>query len=310
MTPDTRDVFLCHAREDKAEVVRPLVNSFRGAGISCWYDEAEIQWGDSIVGKVNEGLSISRYVIVVLSPAFMGKNWPQRELNAVLNQEASSGQVKVLPLLVGSEQQKQRILAAFPLLNDKRYLPWDGDLSSVVDAMLSRLGKGRSEPPKANADQISGAHESKIPLPRIRKRFTQRDRDLFLREAFAIVKQYFQQGLAALDRRDEDVEVDLVEVHAFKFTCTVYLRGEMAARCKIWLGGLTTSDSIAYHAGQFSIDSDSAFNDLLSVSDDETRLGFRPSFMGYGGRQRSENDVLTAEQAAEYLWERFTHDLR
>ena len=80
-----RDVFLCHAREDRAPVVRPLATALEQAGISCWYDEAEIRWGDSITQKVNDGLGISRYVIVVLSTAFLEKPWPRRELHAALN---------------------------------------------------------------------------------------------------------------------------------------------------------------------------------------------------------------------------------
>ena len=82
-----RDVFICHASEDKTTVVRPLTKALTEQGISCWLDEAEIKWGDSITKKVNEGLSISRFVIVILSQAFLSKNWPERELNAALNIE-------------------------------------------------------------------------------------------------------------------------------------------------------------------------------------------------------------------------------
>ena len=69
-----RDVFLCHASEEKPTVVRPLLAALRKHGITHWYDEAEIRWGDSITHKVNEGLSMSRHVIVVFSNAFVSKN--------------------------------------------------------------------------------------------------------------------------------------------------------------------------------------------------------------------------------------------
>ena len=68
-----KDVFLCHATEDKKEIVRPLCEHLSVAGISCWHDEAEIQWGDSITERINKGLLVSRYVVVVLSPAFLSK---------------------------------------------------------------------------------------------------------------------------------------------------------------------------------------------------------------------------------------------
>jgi hypothetical protein len=60
MPNPVRDVFICHASENKDDVVRPLVQALSEAGVSCWYDEAEIQWGDSITPKVNEGLTSSK----------------------------------------------------------------------------------------------------------------------------------------------------------------------------------------------------------------------------------------------------------
>jgi len=56
MAEPERDVFLCHAGEDKDSIVRPLYKAFTDAGISYWYDEAEIPWGHSITQKVNEGV--------------------------------------------------------------------------------------------------------------------------------------------------------------------------------------------------------------------------------------------------------------
>ena len=136
-----KDVFICHAREDKQEVVEPLVAGFKQVNISYWYDKAEIKWGDSITKKVNEGLNISHFVIVVLSSAFLDKNWPQRELNSVLNIEASKGEVKILPLVVvTNKQEPQDILKELPLLNDKAYLSWDGsNIQEIVSALSERL---------------------------------------------------------------------------------------------------------------------------------------------------------------------------
>jgi len=87
---ELKDVFICHASEDKPEIIKPLVASFEREGISYWYDEVEIKWGHSIPDKINEGLRISRYVIVVISKSFLSKNWPKRELNSALNIEAST----------------------------------------------------------------------------------------------------------------------------------------------------------------------------------------------------------------------------
>ena len=89
MSEIKKDVFICHASEDKLTIIKPLLAALDKEGITYWYDEAEINWGESIPNKVNEGLRISRYVLVVLSSFFLSKNWPQRELNSALNTESS-----------------------------------------------------------------------------------------------------------------------------------------------------------------------------------------------------------------------------
>lgn len=308
MNGTERDVFICHASEDKKKVVRPLVEACIQAGISCWYDEAEIQWGDSITQKVNDGLSRSRYVVVVFSSAFVGKNWPQRELYAILNQEASTGEVKVLPLLVGQAHEKQEILKQYPLLNDKRYLPWDGEVNEIVSALLSRLGRKGAESQRRGPREFSSPGLS-IPIPKISKQFSQRDKDLYVREAFTVVKSYFQKALQEFECRYQEVETDLTEVHNFKFLCTVYVRGKVANRCKIWINGFPSTQSIAYKTGEFNIDNDNSLNDCLTIGDDGQSLGFHRSGM-WGGRQGFvEGELLSEERAAEYLWSRFTENL-
>lgn len=130
-----KDVFLCHANEDKERVVRPLYQEFTATGISCWLDEAEIQWGDSIIKKVNEGLANSKYVIIVISESLLSDKRSQTHVNAVLGLEESSNQVKALPLVIGEET----ILQKLPLLAHKSYLVWNNDTQHIVSALRSRL---------------------------------------------------------------------------------------------------------------------------------------------------------------------------
>lgn len=134
-----RDVFICHASEDKENVVEPLVSAFEASGISFWYDQRETRWGDSVTGAVNQGLKEARFVIVVLSRAFISKQWPQREWRAALNREIALGRTLVLPLLVGTPEERREIVEATILQNDKMYLVWNGDAQSVVSALVEVL---------------------------------------------------------------------------------------------------------------------------------------------------------------------------
>lgn len=135
----TRDVFICHAREDRNSVVNPLVDAFEAAGITVWHDRAEIRWGDSIVAKIEEGLRISRYVIAVLSRHSVNKPWPRQELNSALSGEISAGVVKVLPLIVGDAVERTEILRQISLQQDKLYEVWIGSPDPIVKRLKERL---------------------------------------------------------------------------------------------------------------------------------------------------------------------------
>ncbi|MBW1717495.1 MAG: TIR domain-containing protein [Deltaproteobacteria bacterium] len=91
------DVFICHAGEDKEAVVEPLAQEFRNRGLRVWYDRWLLRIGDSLRRKIDEGLSQCKYGVVVLSPNFFGKLWPERELDGLVQREMS-GQKVILPI--------------------------------------------------------------------------------------------------------------------------------------------------------------------------------------------------------------------
>ena len=129
---EKKDVFICHASEDKPTIIKPLLAALDKESITYWCDEVEINWGGSIPDKINEGLRISSYVMVVFSNFFLVKNWPQRELNSAINRESSTGEIKVLPLIVGGSEVKKKIIQKFPIISDKRYLLWNNDTNEIV----------------------------------------------------------------------------------------------------------------------------------------------------------------------------------
>lgn len=134
-----KNVFICHASEDKAGIARPLYNALTINGISCWIDEAEISWGDSLIEKVNDGMKNSSYTIVILTANFINKKWPQRELRAALNKETSEGKKLVLPILSGTEMEIKSIVDEYFLMNDKLYMKWVGETAPIVEALKAVL---------------------------------------------------------------------------------------------------------------------------------------------------------------------------
>ena len=125
------DIFICHASEDKATVAMPLYEALIQNKVQTFIDNMHIKWGDSLIEKINHALSISKFVIVILSTNSVDKAWPKKELNAALAREID-GYVKVLPLVVGSEGDTNVIFEKLPLLEDKLYKKWTGTPDNLV----------------------------------------------------------------------------------------------------------------------------------------------------------------------------------
>lgn len=95
----THDLFLSYAGEDRA-VAQELANSLRSMGLNVWWDRFELRPGDRILDRVNAGLANSSYGVLLLSPAFLSKPWPQYETD-ILVREFIEGRRRVLPVWHG-----------------------------------------------------------------------------------------------------------------------------------------------------------------------------------------------------------------
>ena len=87
------DAFISHASEDKDDFVRPLADGLKKRGLSVWFDEFELKVGDSLRESIDRGLERSRFGIVVISPHFFKKQWPQNELNGLTTRETGGTKV-------------------------------------------------------------------------------------------------------------------------------------------------------------------------------------------------------------------------
>lgn len=110
------DVFISHATDDKDDVVRPLAVALQERGLAVWYDEFELRIGSSLRRNIDQGLAKSRFGVVVLSPSFFSKNWPQYELDGLVTREMTGEQI-ILPLW--HKLTKAEVAAASPSLADK-----------------------------------------------------------------------------------------------------------------------------------------------------------------------------------------------
>jgi hypothetical protein len=117
LLPREHDVFICHAGEDKADVVRPLAHALRKLGVEVWFDEFELHIGDSLRRSIDRGLLGARFGVVVLSPSFFGKGWPNYELDGLVTREVAGDRQMILP--VWHKVTRADVLGYSPSLADK-----------------------------------------------------------------------------------------------------------------------------------------------------------------------------------------------
>ena len=131
------DVFICHASADKESLVRRLANALKAAGLKVWYDDFELRVGDSLRRRIDEGLVRSRYGVVVLSPNFFERTWPQTELDGLASRQNAEGRNVILPVLhnvtVDQVREKSPTLAGLVAVSSDRGTPY------VIEQLLNAM---------------------------------------------------------------------------------------------------------------------------------------------------------------------------
>lgn len=93
------DVFICHDSQDKVEFVEPLVNELKTLNLKVWYDNESMSLGDSLQDSIEDGLSKSKFGVVIVSHNFINNTkWTRRELRTFLSRELQVGKKVILPI--------------------------------------------------------------------------------------------------------------------------------------------------------------------------------------------------------------------
>lgn len=128
------DAFISHASEDKQDFVRGLAEALRDNNVAVWYDEFTLKVGNSLRRSIDHGLSKSRFGIVVLSKAFIGKQWPEWELDGLVQRQNNSLDSVILPVWLGLSYEE--VLDFSPPLADRFAIKAEKGLEYVVNELL------------------------------------------------------------------------------------------------------------------------------------------------------------------------------
>lgn len=164
-----------------------------------------------------------------------------------------------------------------------------------------------SEADAASVPSPEPAAATAIPMPDIKKPFTDKDRKDFLRAAFASIQRYFELAVQQLEQSAPGIDVSITVINETKFTCEIYRNGDLKASGKIWIGSMMGKyEQIQFSEGRFDINNDNSYNDSIIIVEDASSLTLQ-SQMGMTAFIRNAPDVKkpsSPEQIAEYLWVR------
>lgn len=133
--PDLRDIFLCHAWDDRKGIATELHDLLESLGVSVWFSEKDVLLGSNLLREIDKGLAKSRVGIVLVTPSFLkriaGEGIADKELSALLSTDL------LVPIVHDTTYEDLR--DASPLLGSRSGLNTAEDPIENVAAKLAEL---------------------------------------------------------------------------------------------------------------------------------------------------------------------------
>ncbi|EOZ3193165.1 TPA: toll/interleukin-1 receptor domain-containing protein [Yersinia enterocolitica] len=133
--PDLRDVFLCHAWDDRQGVAKDLHDLLVAAGVKVWFSEKDLGLGVPMMRAIDKGLANSRIGLVLVTPALLDRlpkeGVADKELSALL-----AGN-QLVPIVHNTTYVALRNVS--PLLASRSGLDTGEDSLTVVATKIAEL---------------------------------------------------------------------------------------------------------------------------------------------------------------------------
>jgi hypothetical protein len=133
--PDLRDIFLCHAWDDRQGAAKELHDQLESCGVSVWFSEKDVALGTSLLREIDKGLAKSRVGIVLVTPSLLsrvrGEGIAEKELSALLARDL------LVPIVHETTYEALRDVS--PLLGSRSGLSTTEVSMAAVAAKLAEL---------------------------------------------------------------------------------------------------------------------------------------------------------------------------
>ena len=133
--PDIRDVFLCHAWDDRKHSAKELNDLLEAKGVSVWFSEKDIPLGTSFLREIDKELAKSKMGLVLVTPSFLkrvsNEGVADKELSALLARD------QLIPVVHETTYDALRDVSS--LLGSRNGLDTTEDSMAVIAEKLAEL---------------------------------------------------------------------------------------------------------------------------------------------------------------------------
>lgn len=133
--PDLRDVFLCHAWDDRQGAAKELHDLLVAAGVKVWFSENDLALGVPMMRAIDKGLANSRIGLVLVTPALLAslprEGVADKELAVLLMRN------QLVPIVHNTTYGA--LLNVSPMLASRSGLSTAEDSMAVVAAKIAEL---------------------------------------------------------------------------------------------------------------------------------------------------------------------------
>jgi hypothetical protein len=314
-------VFFSYSHKDetmRVELETHLALLKREGKIEAWHDR-RIGAGKELSTEIDSNLEASDIILLLVSHYFLASYCCYEvELQRALEKH-NNGEARLIPVILEPCDWQHSIfrhLLAVPKDGKpvSKYPNRHDALLEVVHAIrdaVEEMEGNRRPSPRAEATKRTGTivDRPRSSNLRIKKTFTEQEKDEFLEQCYEYIANHFEGSLAELETRYDQIGTKFKRIDANHFTATIYKHGKTVSECKVWLGDRSGfSGGIAYASS--SSTNDNSWNESASVEDDGYSLFLKPmgmSSMWHGDHGR---ELLSQQGAAEYFWEMLIRPLQ
>lgn len=134
-TLDLRDIFLCHAWDDRQGAAKQLHDLLESAGVKVWFSQKDVGLGVPLMRAIDRGLANSRVGIVLVTPALLrrlpAEGIADKELSALLARD------RLIPIVHETTYEALRNVS--PLLGSRSGLSTAEESMAEIAAKLAEL---------------------------------------------------------------------------------------------------------------------------------------------------------------------------